>query len=171
MATIDEWLQWINKWYWSFYNSHWLCPRLFIKVKHLNQPWYFVYDQTKSCTPDPGSMHLGQSPRDWGTTMHWNVVPTSFHKTWDIWLLWKIVKTIFQCTIVLQLWEEGHKFCPVRDKISMLLSGFSPQLEDNGTLNYSSPNFPQLPSIWGLKQNCWNDIAMYRWAPIAGRLT
>ena len=52
---------------------------------------------------------LGQSPRDWRTVMYWNVVLTIFHKLWDIWSLWKIVRTIFQRTIVLQLRREGSK--------------------------------------------------------------
>ena len=51
--------------------------------------------------------HLGPSPRDWRTMIHWNVVPTIFHSDHISQGLWKIVRTTFQCSVVLQLQGEG----------------------------------------------------------------
>ena len=42
------------------------------------------------------------SPRNWRTTIHWNVVRIRFPKPWDMWSWWKIVGNTFQCIIVFQ---------------------------------------------------------------------
>ena len=53
---------------------------------------------------------------NWRLTIHQNVVLAILQKPWDIWSLWKIVGTIFQCIIVLQWRREGPKltFCALR---------------------------------------------------------
>ena len=48
----------------------------------------------------------GPTCRNWRTTIHWNVVMAILHKLWDIWSLWKIVGTTFQCIIVLHPREK-----------------------------------------------------------------
>ena len=56
---------------------------------------------------DPGAMkfvyRIGQCPCNWRTTMHWNVVPTTFHTQHVCHHAWTTVKTTLWCFIVLQL--------------------------------------------------------------------
>ena len=52
---------------------------------------------------------LGQSPRDWKTTMTQNAVPTIFHTQNICHHAWKIVKTTLQCTVGLQSRGEGRE--------------------------------------------------------------
>ena len=67
--------------------------------------------------------------------------------------------------------QIAMKFCLKQDSILMLFKAFFPQLEDIGTLKYSSDNFPKRPDISGLMENCQNYISMHCCPPIVGRLT
>ena len=67
---------------------------------------------------------LDQSPHDWRTMMHWNVVPTIFHKPWDIWSLWKIPEQYLNVSLSSNYGERALNsitFCPVWDKFQCSL--------------------------------------------------
>ena len=51
----------------------------------------------------------GPSPRNWTTTIHWNVVRTVLHTPWDMWSMWKTGGTTLKCINGLQSREEGNK--------------------------------------------------------------
>ena len=61
---------------------------------------------------DPGTMQfvpiLGQSPHNWSTMLHWNVVSKNFHAQNICHNVLKIVKITLQCIVVLQSRGEGH---------------------------------------------------------------
>ncbi len=52
---------------------------------------------------------LEQSPCNWETTMHQNVVMTIFHTQNVYHHVWRIVRTTLQSNIGLQLRREGHE--------------------------------------------------------------
>ena len=53
---------------------------------------------------------LGPSPRDWRTMIHQNIVLTVLHTPWDMWSMWKTVRTTLKCIDVLQSWGEGPNY-------------------------------------------------------------
>ena len=63
---------------------------------------------------------LEPSPCDWRTTIHWNVVLTILHKPWDMWSLWKIVRTTFQCIIMRPCLNELQKENCVKKEVIAL---------------------------------------------------
>ena len=54
----------------------------------------------------------GPCPLDWRITIHSNVDRVFFQQSWHIWLCWKITRTTFQCTVVLQ--SRGKDFLLVK---------------------------------------------------------
>ena len=51
----------------------------------------------------------GPSPRNWRTTIHWNVVLTVLHTPWNMWSMWKTVGTTLKWINILQWRGEGPK--------------------------------------------------------------
>ena len=74
-------------------------------------PSYYFVSVKYVALLDPGTMKfvyvLGQSPRNWKTTMHQNAVLTIFHTQNICHHVCKIFKTRLQCIVVLQLRGEG----------------------------------------------------------------
>ena len=97
---------------------------------------------------DPGSMKLSyiqeQSPRNWETSMGWNVVLTIFHTS----------PCVENC--------QNHTF----------IFHFSPilRLETNNTLQCSSDSFLGMVTYILCLESCHNYILMHSCLPIAGRL-
>ena len=125
---------------------------------------------------DPGSLNvLGQSPRDWKKPMHQNAVLTIFHTQNICHHVWKIVRTTLQCIVVLQSRGDDPKSYETRVQIChivfLLFMTFSPRLENNDTLQYSSDNFRYMVTYILCMENCWNYILMHSLLPIAGRLS
>ena len=54
---------------------------------------------------------LGYCPLDWRTSVHWNIIPTLFRECWLMWYPWKIVRTTFQCIVVLQSRGQNPNSC------------------------------------------------------------
>ena len=81
----------------------------------------------------------------------------------------KTVRTTFWCIIVLQLRGEGpekaHNYGTDSGKI---FRTFSPQLENNDTVRYSSDSFAHTLRYVVNVENCQNYIEMYQYPPITG---
>ena len=114
--------------------------------------------------------YLGPSPHDWRILIHFNVVPTVFYIDHISQGVCKTVRTTFQCIVVLQSRGEGpenlSQICPI---VMCLFRTFSPRLETNGTLKYSSDSFAHTLSYVVNVENCQNYIEMYHCTPIMGR--
>ena len=135
-----------------------------------------MVDSAYVALSDPGFMNvLGQSPHNWKRTMHQYEVPTIFHTQNIRHHVWKIVRTIFQCIIGLQSPGEGLERYETRGQICplvfLLWMTFSPQLENNDTLQGSSDNFPYMVTYLLCMENCRNCILIGSCLPIAGRLS
>ena len=78
----------------------------------------------------------GPSPCNWRTMIHQNLVLTVFHIDHKSQGVCKTVRTKFWCIIVLQLRGEGHeKAHNYGTDSGQIFRTFSPQLENNDTLN------------------------------------
>ena len=104
------------------------------------------------------------------TLIHFNVVLAVFHLDPIFPGVCKTVRTTFQFDFFLQSQAEGpenlSQICPI---VMCLFRTFSPRLENNDTLKYSSDSFAHTLIYVVNVENCQNNIEMNQSPPIAGR--
>ena len=99
---------------------------------------------------------LARSPCEWRTTMHWSVVPIIFNTQHICYHAWKTVRNTLWGFVVLKFWREVT---------------FSPQLENNDTLQCTSHSFPCMVTYNLCVENGQSYISMNSCLPIAGKLS
>ena len=102
--------------------------------------------------------------------IHFNVVLTVFHTDHISQGVCKTDRTTFGCIIVHQSRGEGpEKAHNYGTDLGQICKTFSPQLENNKTLKFSSDSFAHTLRYMVNVENCQNYIEMYQCPPIAGR--
>ena len=113
---------------------------------------------------------LEQSPRDWETTMHQNVVLAFFHTQNICHRAWKILRTTLCCfgfsPIPGKRFEKQVKLCPI---VFLAFQTFSSGLEKNKARKCGSENFPRTVTYILCVEKCQNHILIHSCLPIPGR--
>ena len=113
--------------------------------------------------------NLGSSPYDGRTLIHFNVILRVFHIDHISQGVCKIVRTTFQCIVVLQSQGEGpEKAHNYGTDWGQILRTFSLRFENNDTLKCSSDSFAYTLRYWSMWKTVRTTL-MYHCSPIAGK--
>ena len=110
---------------------------------------------------------LEQSPRDWEITMHQNLVLTIFHTKIYVTMRGKLSEPHFD---VLLFSNPGDKVQKARKTMGQICTTvliifmtFSPRLETNDTLQFSSESFPRMVTyifVWKIVRTTFRRIVV-----------